>query len=93
MPKSIDEVKEDLRLALPYFMNAVERCSKEGNVKLGIMCEKSDGTVRLEMSFDCREFFQDVFTALNDLSPSVEDLVKADAIAFKQKHNLQTGNS
>ena len=85
--------KINLLGALPYFRHAVSEAKKLGPVQLGIIAVLPDGTKKLEISFDCEEFFKDLAIVLGAGPQTEEETVKADALKFVQIHNITSGEA
>jgi hypothetical protein len=90
MPDAKDKAKENLRLAMPYFRKAVADASKNGVVKLCIISTKPDSSEKIEMQFDCSEFFKDLATVINAPEQTNTDDMKASALSFLQRHGLDS---
>ena len=87
--KTVEQARDSLTRALPYFRHAVEEARKKGIVKLGILSENPDGSGKLEMKFDCDEFFEDLALVLGAPPQTEEDSINAKAMAFMQQHGLR----
>ena len=90
MSKTMDQARADLMAALPHFRYAVAEAQKNGQVMLGILCERSDGSRKLEMSFDCAEFFDDLALVLGAAPQSAQDDLQASATQFAHQHNIRS---
>jgi hypothetical protein len=90
MRKTVEQAKQDLLAALPHFRYSTAEAKKNGAVKLGILCEYQDGTKKLEVSFACDEFFEDLALVLGAPAQSQEDNLKASARQFVQQHGIQS---
>jgi hypothetical protein len=88
MSKTIEEARESLLNAIPYFRHAIEEARKNGIVKLGILAEKPDGSGKLEMKFECEEFFADIALVIGAPEQTDQDRWSAMGLAFRQKHGL-----
>lgn len=89
--KTVEEAKETLVKALPYFRSAVadaRASDHEGTVKLAIVHKYADGSGKVGMTFDCDEFFDDLALVLGVGPQTPEDDVKAEAAKFGQKFGL-----
>lgn len=87
--KTVEQARDSLTRALPYFRHAVEEARKKGIVKLGILSENRDGSGKLEMKFECDEFFEDLALVLGAPAQSEEDTINAKALSFMQQHGLK----
>lgn len=88
-----DDAKEtaakDLRVALPYLRFAIKKASENGTAKLGILCEKEDGSGKVECKFDTS--ILDAVALVIDLPPQTdEDDNAARARAFLDQHGLSS---
>lgn len=88
MSKSIEEARDSLLVAIPYFRHAIEEAKKKGVVKMGILMENPDGSGKIEMKFECDEFFQDIAILIGAPPQTSQDTANAKALAFKQQHGL-----
>ena len=93
MKKTVEQARDDLARALPYFRYAVDVASKNGAVKLGILRENPDGSGKVEMKFECGQFFQDLELVLGAPPQSERDTAKAKALEFLQQHGLHTAGA
>jgi hypothetical protein len=92
MTKTVEEAKETLVSALPYFRKAVadaRTSDSEGTVKMAIVHKYADGTGKVGMTFDCDEFFDDLALVLGAGPQTEEDDLKAEARKFVQKFGLK----
>lgn len=89
MSKTIEQIKQDLLIALPHFRYAVDQAKKEGTVKLGILTNRPDGTGRVVTSFECDEFFDDIATLIGAPPQTAKDNLTASAHEFVSKHGLR----
>lgn len=88
----MNTAKERLAVAIPYFRNAVNTAKantdKGGKVQLGVLSVNADGSGKVEMQFDCEEFFKDIEEVIGAVPQTAEDDMKADALKFLHKHGL-----
>ena len=89
MTREKQDVINDLLIAVPYIRRAINVVKEEGKtVKLGILAVNEDGSGRIEIQFDCDEFFADI-AALIDLPDENEDNVaEYAAMKFMSQHGL-----
>jgi hypothetical protein len=87
--KTPEEAKAALLRAIPYFRHAIEEARKLGDVKMGILADKPDGSGELTMRFECEEFFADIALVIGAPEHTEQDESKAKALAFLQKHGLK----
>lgn len=89
MAKTKDQIKQDLTVALPYFRSAINAIRAEGKtVKMGILAVNPDGSGKIEMQFDCDEFFADIATLVDLPDETTEDVMNYQAQKFLAEHGL-----
>lgn len=88
------EIKEKLRVALPYIRSALKDARGEaggdGVVHLGILAVRADKSGKVICQFEAGEFFHDLAVAFDLPTENTEEEdLEADALAFLQKHGLK----
>ena len=86
--KQIELAKERMRTAIPYFRGAIADAKKNGVVKLGILAENPDGSGKLEMKFECEDFFSDLALVAEAKPQTKEDDAAVSARKFLSLHGL-----
>ena len=87
---TIEEVNVKLLRAIPHFRYAIEEAKKKGAVKLGILSQFADGGGKIEMIFECDEFFNDLAILVGAPPQTTEDNIAASALAFRQKWGIKS---
>lgn len=80
--------KERLISLYPYLMHSVEKAKEEGEVQLGILSVKPDGTGQIISQFQADEFLADLAAVIEAPPVTKEQFADAEAAYFLSKHGL-----
>lgn len=90
----METAKERLLVAIPYFRNAVNSAKANagagGKVQMGILAVKPDGSGKIEMQFDCEEFFKDIEEVLGSPEHTIEKDMEVEAFKFMNQHGIKS---
>jgi hypothetical protein len=86
--KTKEEAIKDLLEVVKYLRYSVKKASADGELEIGILSVKPDGSGKVESRFRANEFIEDIATVIDAPAYTEEDELEAKALELLQKMGI-----